>query len=54
MDIYMSDMGLEEQWITILDDYLRPFQERAYLGYISVRSPRWRDKKNREQFYTGQ
>uniref|UniRef100_A0A224XJ30 procollagen-lysine 5-dioxygenase n=1 Tax=Panstrongylus lignarius TaxID=156445 RepID=A0A224XJ30_9HEMI len=32
-DIHMNQVGLEKQWLYILQQYIRPLQERVFLGY---------------------
>ncbi|XP_073976673.1 procollagen lysyl hydroxylase [Rhodnius prolixus] len=32
-DIHMNQVGLERQWLYILQQYIRPLQERVFLGY---------------------
>ncbi|KHJ41694.1 oxidoreductase, 2OG-Fe(II) oxygenase family protein [Trichuris suis] len=34
-DIHMNQVGLEPVWLKILDDYVRPVQEKAFTGYYS-------------------
>ena len=34
-DIHMKQVGFEEQWLNILNTYVRPLQEKVFLGYIS-------------------
>uniref|UniRef100_A0A5S6R064 procollagen-lysine 5-dioxygenase n=1 Tax=Trichuris muris TaxID=70415 RepID=A0A5S6R064_TRIMR len=34
-DIHMNQVGLESVWLKILDDYVRPVQEKAFIGYYS-------------------
>ncbi|CDW52628.1 procollagen lysine,2 oxoglutarate 5 dioxygenase [Trichuris trichiura] len=34
-DIHMNQVGLEAVWLKILDDYVRPVQEKAFTGYYS-------------------
>ncbi|XP_039763255.1 procollagen-lysine,2-oxoglutarate 5-dioxygenase isoform X2 [Pararge aegeria] len=32
-DIHMSQVGLDKQWLYILKSYVRPLQERVFIGY---------------------
>ncbi|XP_022118228.1 procollagen-lysine,2-oxoglutarate 5-dioxygenase [Pieris rapae] len=32
-DIHMKQVGLETQWLRFLKDYIRPLQEKTFLGY---------------------
>lgn len=32
-DIHMRQIGMERQWLAFLRDYVRPLQERVFLGY---------------------
>jgi hypothetical protein len=31
----MKQVGYEEQWLAILNTYVRPLQEKVFLGYLS-------------------
>lgn len=32
-DIHMNQVGLERQWLNFLKDYIRPLQEKIFIGY---------------------
>lgn len=32
-DIHMRQVGMDHQWLAFLRDYVRPLQERVFLGY---------------------
>jgi procollagen-lysine,2-oxoglutarate 5-dioxygenase len=33
-DIHMNQVGLENVWLKFLKDYVRPLQEKVFLGYF--------------------
>ncbi|XP_043236665.1 procollagen-lysine,2-oxoglutarate 5-dioxygenase 1-like isoform X2 [Amphibalanus amphitrite] len=33
-DIHMKQIGFEREWLLMLKDYVRPFQEKVYVGYF--------------------
>ena len=34
-DIHMKQVGYEEQWLDFLNAYVRPLQEKVFIGYSS-------------------
>jgi len=34
-DIHMRQIGMERQWLHFLAEFVRPLQERVFLGYIT-------------------
>ena len=34
-DIHMRQIGLQEEWLDFLENYVQPLQEVAYTGYAS-------------------
>lgn len=32
-DIHMNQVGLEKQWLYFLREYIRPVQEKVFIGY---------------------
>ena len=34
-DIHMKQVGYEEQWLDFLNTYVRPLQEKVFIGYSS-------------------
>ena len=32
-DIHMRQIGMDRHWLSFLRDYVRPLQERVFLGY---------------------
>ena len=34
-DIHMNQAGFEDEWLTFLRNYVKPFVEAAYPGYYS-------------------
>jgi len=34
-DIHMKQVGYEEQWLHFLNTYVRPLQEKVFVGYYS-------------------
>ena len=35
-DIHMNQVGLEEQWLQLLRDYVHPVQLKVFIGYHST------------------
>jgi len=33
-DIHMNQVGLEQQWLYFLQQYIRPIQEKIFIGYF--------------------
>lgn len=33
-DIHMNQVGLEPVWLKFLQDYVRPLQEKVFIGYF--------------------
>lgn len=33
-DIHMNQVGLERHWLYMLDEYIRPMQEKVFIGYF--------------------
>lgn len=33
-DIHMNQVALEQQWLFFLREYIRPVQEKVFIGYI--------------------
>lgn len=33
VDIHMKQVGLEQQWLYFLREYIRPVQEKIFIGY---------------------
>ena len=33
VDIHMKQVGLEQQWLYFLREYVRPVQEKIFIGY---------------------
>ena len=38
-DVHLTQIGYDQEWLHILDTYVRPLQEKVFLGYYS-RPPR--------------
>ena len=38
-DIHMRQIGMERQWLYLLAEFVRPLQERVFLGYIHYVRP---------------
>ena len=34
IDIHMNQIGYEKEWLKFLDKYVRPLQEKVYVGYF--------------------
>ena len=34
-DIHMKQIGLEEQWLEFLENYVMPLQESVFIGHAS-------------------
>ena len=39
-DIHMNQIGFDEEWLYVLDFYVRPLQEAVFTGYFH-KPPRW-------------